>query len=88
MLACFYSQSSTLSLPKLKMVRMRNIPKMKSFSRGILVTSLLTSIYATFVKKIWFGSLNNTISYMYDNPGTKYYYCAHAFKDYPGRLIV
>jgi len=82
MLSCFYSQSSTLSLPKLKIVRMSNLPKMKSFSRGILITSLLTSIYATFVKKIWFGSLNNTVSYMHDNPGTKYFYCTNTFKYY------
>jgi len=61
---------------------MSNLPKMKSFSRGILVTSLLTLIYATFVKKIWFGSSNNTISYMHDNPGTKYLYCTQIFKYY------
>ena len=82
MLSCFYNQSLTLSLPKLKIGRMSNIPKMKSFSRGILVTSLLTSICITFVNKVWFGSLNNTISYMHDNPGTKYFYCTHIFKYY------
>ncbi|WVY94685.1 hypothetical protein V8G54_033773 [Vigna mungo] len=74
MLTSFYRQSTTLSLPKLKRVRMSNIPKMKTFSRGILITSLLRSIYVTFVNKIWFGSFNNTISHMHDNPGTFKYY--------------
>jgi len=72
MLVSFYKQSRTLCWPKLNTVRVSNIPKMETFSTGILVTPFLTSIYVTFVKKLWFGSLNNTISYMHGNPGTKY----------------
>ena len=68
----FYKQSRTLCWPKLNTVRVSNIPKMETFSTGILVTPFLRSIHVTFVKKLWFGSLNNTISYMHDNPGTKY----------------
>jgi len=72
MLVSFYKKSKTLYWPKLNKVRVSNIPKMETFSAGILVTPFLRSIYVTFVKKLWFGNLNNTILYMHNNPGTKY----------------
>ncbi|WVY93693.1 hypothetical protein V8G54_032781 [Vigna mungo] len=72
MLVSFYRQSKLIYWPKLNTVRVRNIPKMETFSTGILVTPFLRSIYVTYTKKLWFGSLNNTISYINHNPGTNH----------------
>nr|KYP32768.1 hypothetical protein KK1_046452 [Cajanus cajan] len=65
----FCQQNETLNWPKLQIVRIINIPSMEKFSSGNLNTPLLRSIHVTFAKKIWLGSLYNTISYMHNNPG-------------------
>nr|KYP33935.1 Disease resistance protein RPS2 [Cajanus cajan] len=65
----FCQQNETLNWPNLQIVRAINIPSMETFSSGNLNTPLLRSVHITFSKKIWLGSLNNTISYMHKNPG-------------------
>ncbi|XP_029125965.1 uncharacterized protein LOC114915413 [Cajanus cajan] len=64
----FCQQNETLNWPNLQIVRAINIPSMETFSSGNLNTPLLRSVHITFSKKIWLGSLNNTISYMHKNP--------------------
>ncbi|TKY46867.1 Disease resistance protein RPS2 [Spatholobus suberectus] len=70
-LVSFSRQSGTFDWPNLQTVRVSNTPSMKTFSIGNLSTPLLRSVYITFAKRLWLGNLNNTISYMHDNPGTE-----------------
>ncbi|RDX58478.1 putative disease resistance protein, partial [Mucuna pruriens] len=71
-LVSFYRQSRTFDWPNLQTVRVNNIPNMKTFSSGNLSTPLLKSVHITFVKKLWLGNLNETISYIHNNAGTKF----------------
>ncbi|RDX57849.1 Disease resistance protein RPS2, partial [Mucuna pruriens] len=68
-LVSFCHQNRTLDWPKLQIVRVNNIPSMKIFSTSNLNTPLLRSIHITFAKKLWLGNLNETISYLHNNPG-------------------
>ncbi|KAL2322714.1 hypothetical protein Fmac_027093 [Flemingia macrophylla] len=65
----FHKKNQTFNWPNLKMVRVKNIPNMKTFSGGIINTPLLRSVYVTSVKKLWLGNLKNTISYMRNSSG-------------------
>lgn len=63
----FYQQNGTIHLPNIQIVRARNIPSMKTFSEGRVITPLLRSIHVTFLRKLWLGNLNNTLSYISNN---------------------
>ncbi|KAL2322657.1 hypothetical protein Fmac_027036 [Flemingia macrophylla] len=65
----FYRKNQTFNWPNLKIVRVKNIPNVETFSGGIINAPLLRSVYITFVKKLWLGNLKNTISYIRDNSG-------------------
>jgi len=68
----FSHYRGTLDWPNLQTLRVSNVPSMKIFSRGNINIPLLRSIDITFVKKLWFGNLNKTISFIYNNPGMKF----------------
>ncbi|KAK7305093.1 hypothetical protein VNO77_42993 [Canavalia gladiata] len=65
-LTSFCCQSVTSDWPKLQTVRVSNVPCMKTFSTADLNTPLLRSVFTTFVKKCWRGSLNMTISFIHE----------------------
>ncbi|RDX90113.1 hypothetical protein CR513_28057, partial [Mucuna pruriens] len=64
--------NETFNWPNLQIVRVNNIPNMETFLSGNFCTPLLTSLYITFVKKLWLRNLNETISYIHNNAGTKF----------------
>ncbi|RDY11657.1 Disease resistance protein RPS2, partial [Mucuna pruriens] len=66
-LVSFCGHNGTFNWPNLQIVRVSNIPSMKTFSRGNLNTPLLRSVHIIFARKLWLGHLNKTISYMYNN---------------------
>ncbi|QCD79282.1 hypothetical protein DEO72_LG1g2921 [Vigna unguiculata] len=68
-LLSFHQQNGTIHLPNIQIMRARNIPSMKFFSVGIVITPLLRSIHVTFARKLWLGNLNETLSYISNNPG-------------------
>ncbi|QCD79385.1 hypothetical protein DEO72_LG1g3024 [Vigna unguiculata] len=68
-LLSFHQQNGTIHLPNIQIVQARNIPSIKFFSEGIVITPLLRSIHVTFAKKLWLGNLNKTLSYISNNPG-------------------
>ena len=59
----FVIRMKLFNLPNLQRLRVSNIPSMETFSRANLNTPLLRSVHITFVKKLWLGNLNDTISY-------------------------
>ncbi|KAL2336685.1 hypothetical protein Fmac_011131 [Flemingia macrophylla] len=63
----FHQKNQTFNWPNLKMVTVKNIPNVETFSGGIINAPLLRSVYITFVKKLWLGNLKNTILYINDN---------------------
>ncbi|KAI4345915.1 hypothetical protein L6164_013000 [Bauhinia variegata] len=66
-LTCFCGHDFDINLPKLEMVRVKDIPKMETFAKATN-TPNLKEVYVTYVTKYWRGDLNKTIKYLYDQP--------------------
>ena len=67
-LTCF-SLRCSFEFPTLKMVRVKKIPKMESFSDESQRTPQLKAINVTFVGKCWWGDLNATIKKLHTKKG-------------------
>ncbi|ESW18488.1 hypothetical protein PHAVU_006G045400 [Phaseolus vulgaris] len=68
----FSQYNGTFDWPNLQTVRVSNVPSMKTFSTGNLNTPLLRSVDITFVKKLWFENLNDTISFIHKDSGMQF----------------
>ncbi|KAL9319821.1 hypothetical protein ACSQ67_011660 [Phaseolus vulgaris] len=68
----FSQYNGTFDWPNLQTVRVSNVPSMKTFSTGNLNTPLLRSVDITFVKKLWFKNLNDTISFIHKDSGMQF----------------
>ena len=68
----FSHYCGSLDWPNLQTLRVSNVPNMKSFSRGNINTPLLRSIDISFVNKLWFENVNDTISFIHNNPGMQF----------------
>ncbi|XP_057428513.1 protein NSP-INTERACTING KINASE 2-like [Lotus japonicus] len=57
-------RNRTFNGPKLHTIRVKNIRSMVTFCDGHLNTPMLRTVLVSFVKRCWYGDLNNTIRHL------------------------
>ncbi|KAI4345908.1 hypothetical protein L6164_012994 [Bauhinia variegata] len=67
-LRSFCEEDCDFKWPQLEMVRVKHIPEMKTFAKGIQETPKLKEFYISYVLNCWRGDLNETVKYLHNSP--------------------